>query len=125
MAALGLLVIAWPGAWTGLFSDDPAVHAVAASYLCIVGLAYVFIAPNTLISAFQSTGQPQFPLLASGARLVVVVVGGWIAFQIGGATPAGLGIVTAAGLAVMGTILAVSFRRYARLRPPAVERPSR
>ena len=75
--------------------DRLCVHAVAASYLCIVGLAYVFIAPNTLISAFQSTGQPQFPLLASGARLVVVVVGGWIAFQIGGATPAGLGIVTA------------------------------
>jgi putative MATE family efflux protein len=125
MATLGLLVIAWPGAWTGLFSDDPAVHAAAASYLCIVGLAYVFVAPNTLISAFQSTGQPQFPLLASGARLVVVVAGGWIAFRVGGATPEGLGIVTAAGLAVMGTILAVSFRRYARLHPPAVERSSR
>jgi hypothetical protein len=57
--------------------------------------------------------------------LVVVVAGGWIAFRVGGATPEGLGIVTAAGLAVMGTILAVSFRRYARLHPPAVERSSR
>jgi hypothetical protein len=57
--------------------------------------------------------------------LVVVVAGGWIAFRVGGATPEGLGIVMAAGLAVMGTILAVSFRRYARLHPPAVERSSR
>ena len=31
----------------------------------------------------------------------------------------------AAGLAVMGTILALSFHRYARLRPLPVERSSR
>ena len=124
MACLGLLVIAWPDAWTALFSSDPAVLAMAASYLCIVGVAYPFISPNTLISAFQSTGQPGWPLASATCRLLVVVIGGWILIHTPDASLAGLASVTAAGLAVMGTILAVSFRRYARLRPPPVERPS-
>jgi Na+-driven multidrug efflux pump len=117
MACIGVLAIVWPNAWTAFFSADPAVQHAAAGYLCIVGVAYAFIAPNTLISAFQSTGQPQFPLMASASRLLVVVSGGWIAMHVVDAGPVGLGVVTAAGLAAMGTILALSFRRYARLRP--------
>jgi putative MATE family efflux protein len=117
MAAIGLLAIAWPNAWTGFFSSDPDVLRDAAAYLAIVGVAYTFIAPNTLISAFQSTGQPQFPLMASASRLLVVVAGGWIATRVVDPSPTGLGVVTVTGLAGMGTILAVSFWRYARLHP--------
>jgi putative MATE family efflux protein len=117
MAGIGLLVIAWPNAWTALFSSDPAVLAMAAGYLCIVGIAYPFIAPNTLISAFQSTGQPIWPLAAAASRLLVVVIAGWIVIHATDASLAGLAAVTAAGLAVMGTVLAVAFRLYARLGP--------
>jgi putative MATE family efflux protein len=117
MATIGTLAIAWPNFWTAFFTANPAVLSAAASYLAIVGIVYAFIAPNTLISAFQSTGQPQFPLLSSAARLLVVVAGGWLATHVFTPTPTGLGVVTAAGLVAMGSILAFSFWRHARLDP--------
>jgi hypothetical protein len=68
------------------------------------------------MSAFQSTRQPQWPLTAMTCRLLVVVVGGWIAIQVLHADLVGLAIVTALGLATWGIVLAGSFRLYARLR---------
>ena len=69
------------------------------------------------MSAFQSTRQPQFPLLASLARLAVVAIGGWIATQIFDASLPGLGVVTFAGLMAMGSVLALAFLLYAKLGP--------
>lgn len=63
------------------------------------------------------TGQPVWPLASATCHLLVVVVGGWILIHTPGASLAGLAAVTAAGLAVMGIVLAVSFRLYARLAP--------
>ena len=68
------------------------------------------------MSAFQSTRQPQFPLAAMTCRLLVVVVGGWIAIEVLQAGLVGLGVVTALGLATWGIVLAVAFRLYANLR---------
>jgi len=83
----------------------------------VVGMAYVFIAPNTLMSAFQSTRQPQFPLLAALGRLAVVALGGWIVTQLFDANLVGLGIVNFAGLVAMGSVLSVAFLLYANLGP--------
>jgi Na+-driven multidrug efflux pump len=116
MAAIGLLAIASPNSWMVLFSRDAAIQATAADYLLVVGLAYPFVAANTLISAFQSTRQPEWPLAATACRLLVVVAGGWIAIHVLHANLVGLAVVTALGLATMGTILAGAFRLYARLR---------
>lgn len=117
MWTVGVIAIAAPGLWTGLFTGDPEIRHAAATYLGVVGMAYVFVAANILISAFQSTRQPQFPLLASAARLAVVVVGGWIATHVFDPSLVGLGLVTFAGLVTMGSGLALSFLLYANLRP--------
>ncbi len=81
-----------------------------------MGLAYPFVAANTLMSAFQSTRQPEWPLAAMTCRLLVVVLGGWIAIQVLHTGLVGLGLVTALGLATWGIVLAAAFRFYARLR---------
>ena len=98
------------------FSDDPAILAEAAPYLAIVGLAYPFVAANTLMSAFQATRQPQWPLAAMTCRLLVVVIGGWIAIDVLQAGLVGLGVVTALGLAAWGIVITAAFRFYAHLR---------
>jgi Na+-driven multidrug efflux pump len=117
MWLVGVLAISAPGLWSGLFTDDPEIRRAAAIYLGVVGMAYIFIAPNTLMSAFQSTRQPQFPLLAALSRLVVVAIGGWIATQLFDASLVGLGITTFAGLVAMGSVLSFAFLRYANLGP--------
>jgi putative MATE family efflux protein len=116
MASVSAIAIAAPNAWMTFFSHDPAILAEAAPFLAIVGLAYPFVAANTLMSAFQATRQPQWPLAAMTCRLLVVVVGGWIAIPILQAGLVGLGVVTALGLAVWGIVIAAAFRFYAHLR---------
>jgi putative MATE family efflux protein len=116
MAIVGAVAIVSPDTWMSFFSDDPALRAEAASYLAIVGFAYPFVACNTLMSAFQATRQPQWPLLSMACRLAVVVIGGWIAVEVLHAGLVGLAVVTALGLAAWGIVQSVAFRFYANLR---------
>ncbi|MDP1749942.1 MAG: MATE family efflux transporter [Reyranella sp.] len=116
MASVSVLAIAGPDLWMGLFSPDPEILAAAIGYLAIVGLAYPFVAANTLMSAFQSTRQPEWPLAAMTCRLLIVMLGGWIAIEVLQAGLVGLGLVTALGLATWGIVLAGAFRFYAHLR---------
>ena len=116
MASVSVLAIGAPDVWMVLFSNDPDMLAAATPYLAIVGLAYPFVAANTLMSAFQSTRQPKWPLTAMTCRLLVVVVGGWIAIEVLQSGLVGLGVVTALGLATWGVVLMAAFRFYARLR---------
>lgn len=116
MAAVGVLAIVSPDTWMTLFTRDSAILAEAAGYLAIVGFAYPFVACNTLMSAFQATRQPQWPLLSVACRLLVVVIGGWIAVEVLQAGLAGLAVVTALGLAAWGIVQSAAFRFYAHLR---------
>jgi Na+-driven multidrug efflux pump len=113
---VSVLAIGAPDLWMGLFTHDPAILAAAAVYLAIVGLAYPFVAVNTLMSAFQATRQPEWPLAAMACRLLIVLVGGWIAIEVLHAGLAGLGVVTALGLAAWGIVQSAAFHLYARLR---------
>lgn len=116
MAAGSAVAIVSPATWMRLFSDDPAILAEAAVYLAIVGFAYPCVAGNVLMSAFQATRQPQWPLAGMTCRLLVVVVGGWIAHHSLHAGLVGLAVVTALGLCAWATVQAVAFRFYADLR---------
>lgn len=116
MAMVGVLAVATPDLWIGLFSQDPAVLLAATPYLAIVGFAYPFVAGNVLMSAFQVTRQPQWPLSAMSCRLAVVVVGGWIAIDSLQAGLVGLATVTALGLAVWCAVQATAFRFFVKLR---------
>jgi putative MATE family efflux protein len=115
MACVSLLALAAPGLWMGLFSGDRTIVADGALYLAIVGLAYPFVAGTLLNSAFQSTRQPQWPLIAMGCRLAVVMLGGWIAVEILDAGLLGIAVVTALGLVTMGGVLIGAFRFVAKL----------
>jgi putative MATE family efflux protein len=117
MWLIGAIAVTAPGVWTGLFTGDPEIRQAAATYLSVAAMAYIFVAATTLISAFQATRQPRFPLLASLARLVVVLIGGWIATQVFEPSLVGLGLTTFAGLVAMGSVLALSFLLYAELEP--------
>jgi Na+-driven multidrug efflux pump len=116
MATVGAIAVGAPDLWMTLFTRDPAILADAAAYLAVVGFAYPFVACNTLMSAFQATRQPQWPLIGMTCRLLVVVIGGWLAVEVMQAGLVGLGVVTALGLAAWGVVLAGAFRLYARLR---------
>jgi putative MATE family efflux protein len=115
MACVSVLALTAPGLWMGLFSHDPPILAAGAAYLAIVGLAYPFVAGTLLNSAFQSTRQPQWPLAAMTCRLVVVVLGGWIAVEFLHAGLTGIAVVTALGLVTMGGVLTGAFRFFAKL----------
>jgi putative MATE family efflux protein len=107
----GLIAVTWPDAWTGFFTAAPAVHLMAASYLCLVGLTYPFLGMGlTLSSAFQAAGRPFWPLFATASRVLVVAAGGGIVIHATDAGLLGLGIVAAAGMIVYGSVLVVTFR---------------
>src|SRR5712691_104687 len=108
---IGLLGVTWPEAWVAFFSATPAIHLMAASYLCVAGVAYPFLGVGlTLSSAFQAAGRPLWPLLGIASRVLVVGAGGWVVIHTTDTGLVGLAFVTAAGLIVYGALLAIAFR---------------
>jgi Na+-driven multidrug efflux pump len=100
-----------PNVWTSLFTTSPDIYVLAARYLAITGIAYVFLGLGlTLASSFQAAGRPLWPLIGITGRAAVVAVGGWIVVHRTGAGLDGLAAVAAAGLAVYGASLAIAFR---------------
>jgi putative MATE family efflux protein len=106
---IGLAAVVWPQAWIFLFTAASDVSAVAATYLGVAALGYAFIGMNTLTQAFQAMGQTFWPLMAVASRAAVLAVGGWLVVAVFDGGVIGLAIVTAAGLAVAGGIIAVAF----------------
>jgi MATE family, multidrug efflux pump len=77
--SIGLAAAAVPHAWLGLFTPDPHVQAVGATYLRIVGPAYGFFGLGlALYFASQGAGRLTWPLAAGFARLTVAAAGGWL-----------------------------------------------
>ncbi len=121
---IGLAAAFWPGAWLGLFGDDPAMIATGTRYLQLVGPFYgAFGAGLALYFASQGAGRVGWPLVAGILRVVVAVGGGWLAVRAG----AGLGgVFLALGLAMLvfplvnaGAILSGSWFPGERRRAPA------
>jgi len=121
---IGLFGVTWPSAWARLFTTAPDVHALAADYLVIAGLAYPFLGLGlTLASAFQAAGRPLWPLLGITGRALVVTLGGWIAIHLAGTGLTGLAVVAASGLIVYGASLAIAFRAGVWRTPRAQASP--
>ena len=77
--SIGLAAAAVPHVWLGLFTPDPHVQAVGATYLRIVGPAYGFFGLGlALYFASQGAGRLTWPLAAGFARLTVAAAGGWL-----------------------------------------------
>jgi len=110
---IGFAAWLWPRSWIFLFTSAPDAVAAAITYLSVVAFAYPFIGMNTLTQAFQAMGRTRWPLLAVTARALVIAGGGWIAIVVIGSGALGLAIVTVAGLAIAGSVIAVAFWRQA------------
>ena len=121
---VGLLGALFPMAWMGLFSVEPAVHAVGTTYLQIVGPTYGFFGFGlALYFASQGTGRLIWPLLVGwcacrlspSASLVVLALGGTLPMAF-----AALAVALVAYGAIVGGAVAsgVWFRRSGAARPP-------
>lgn len=114
---IGAAAAIWPWAWISLFSSSPEVAGAAATYLVIVALSYPLVGMNTLTQAFQAMGQTLWPLIAVVSRALIIAAGGWFVVTTTASGVIGLGIVTAAGLAIAGTIISIAFWHQTRRRP--------
>lgn len=83
--AVGITAALWPQAWLGLFSADPMTLATGAAYLRHVGPTYGFFGLGlALYFASQGAGRLFWPLAASIMRMLIAVLGGWIALAFTG-----------------------------------------
>jgi putative MATE family efflux protein len=104
--AIGLAAATWPQAWLGLFGDDPRMIETGSAYLRIVGPAYGFFGLGlSLYFASQGAGRLMWPILAGLLRLVVAVLGGWIALRLTGSL-AWVFAALSLGLLLYGALLA-------------------
>jgi putative MATE family efflux protein len=110
-ASIGVLAAAFPGAWLGLFTADPQVHAAGATYLLIVGPTYGFFGLGlALYFASQGAGRLAWPLTAGFARLGIAAAGGWLGgYGLGWGLP-GIFAAMAIALIVFGTTTAAAVR---------------
>jgi len=100
--AIGGTAALFPHAWVGLFSKDPAVLDAGTIYLRVVGPFYSLLGAGiALYFASQGAGRMFRPVLASTARLAIVLLGGMFAASLAaifGVVAAG--ILTSAGLMI-------------------------
>jgi putative MATE family efflux protein len=109
--SIGLFAAAFPGVWLGLFSADPDVHAVGATYLTIVGPAYGFFGLGlALYFASQGAGRLAWPLTAGFIRLTLATAGGWLlGYGLGWGLP-GIFAAMALGLVAMAATTATAIK---------------
>lgn len=106
---IGAAAAVWPQGWMAMFTVDPGVQEVGSAYLRIAGGSYCFYGlALALFFASQGAGRLTWPLAASALRLVVIAIGGWLAVQLGGASPVPLYAVVALSFTAMGLALAAA-----------------
>ena len=118
LAVLGLLVVIWPSAWSGIFTQDAQVLAYANLYLRTVGPVFgLFGMGLVLYFASLGAGYVRGPVLAGSVRLLMVMAGGaWLALG-GSASVQALFILSAAAMALYGLCTAWSVWRTPWLQP--------
>jgi putative MATE family efflux protein len=106
---LGLVLAMTPAAWFGLFSHDPTVTAIGATYFRTAGLLYGFAGASMLLSlAAQGGGRAFWPLMAGLAQLLVGSLGGIVAVRRFGAAPLTLFLIVALGSVIAFVVVAAA-----------------
>lgn len=114
LGVLGMLVVLAPGLWVDIFTDSPAVRAVAYGYLGIAGFGFGFFGLGLcLYFASQGAGRVGGAITAQGLRLLIVLLGGW-ALSTAESSLWALFALSAAAMAAMGlgTALFVKITRW-------------
>lgn len=105
-AIIGIAIAIFPRAWIGLFTDDPQILEIGATYARIVGPFYAFFTLGLgLYFAFQGGGRLFWPLTASALRLLIAAGGGWIAIHWLGAGLTGFFVAIAIAFTVYAAII--------------------
>jgi len=111
--AIGAVAALAPWLWAGIFTRDPAVLAISARYFHIAGPSYAFLGLGmALYFSFQGTGRMLWPLLCVSVRIATIAAGCTLATQVFGLGLGSLFAVTAAALAVFGSLYALGVWRY-------------
>ena len=80
--AIGIAAAIWPELWIEQFSADPHVIETGMTYLRLVGPSYGFFGLGlALYFASQGAGRLFWPLFAGFLRMLVAIVGGWLALR--------------------------------------------
>ena len=108
---IGVVTALAPALWMTLFTTDAEVLGFGARYLNIVGGCYAFFGLGlALFFASQGAGRMFWPLAGSMARLVVLVVGGWLCVHVFQTSATGLFAVIAFSLVLYGSTIAIAIR---------------
>ncbi len=117
---IGIAAAVWPEAWLTLFGSDPRMIEAGSAYLRIAGPCYGFFGLGlALYFASQGAGRLLWPLSSGFLRMLVAVVGGWLALRMTGSL-SWLFAAVAVGLVLYGVTLLVAIRAGAwSAREPA------
>jgi putative MATE family efflux protein len=116
--AVGLVVGLHPDLWLGIFTSEPSVLEAGATYLHVVGPAYLLTGLGlALYFALQGAGRPLWPLATAGLRLAVAAGGGWLAVHVLAGGLGALAVAVALGLAASTAGLVVATSRALRPGP--------
>ncbi|NJN51940.1 MAG: MATE family efflux transporter [Gammaproteobacteria bacterium] len=106
---VGLLLAVFPNLWVSVFTNDPLTVASGASYLRIVGPAYLFLGLGlSLFFASQGAGAVGWPIVATIARFVISVGGAAAAVVHFGLGLDAIYICIAIAMVVYGAVTALS-----------------
>ncbi|MBY0277188.1 MATE family efflux transporter [Candidatus Binatia bacterium] len=119
---VGLLIVAgallwWrPSLWLGIFTTDPGILAVGATYFRVIGPSYPFVGLSMVLAfAFQGLGRATPPLVVMLVRVpVVLAVALWCVHA--GLGEAGVFTTIAAGNVLATGVLALLLVRELRRR---------
>jgi putative MATE family efflux protein len=122
LAAVGLvggIIAVFPDLWVNLFTDDPGVRDAGRRYLSTAAPMFAFIGLSiSLYFSSQGAARVLGPVLAQTARLVFVIVGGWL-LTAQGASSQSFFWLAAISMIVLG-ILAAAAVRLTRWGPKPV-----
>jgi putative MATE family efflux protein len=114
--AIGGIVAIHPALWIGLFSDDAKVAQIGASYLHIVGPAYVCFGMSLgLFFVTQGVGRGVEAMVANAIRMLAGAGGGLLAIYVFDLGITGFFAAVAAGFCIYALLLV---RAVVRVRPP-------
>jgi MATE family, multidrug efflux pump len=109
----GIVVALRPDLWAGMFSSDPAVLASGYAYLQIAGPCYGFLGLGVaLYFASQGRGRMLGPVLASSARLLIAIAGGYVLVHVQAGALEALYVLIAVAMAAYGAGTALAAARW-------------
>ena len=115
--AIGIMAALFPRTWLNLFSTDTHVVEVGVTYLRVVGPFYGFFGLGlSLYFASQGAGRLFWPLVTGSVRLLIAIVGGWLALRFTGSL-IWLFVLLAVGLAVYGLLMVAAVASGAWFAP--------